>query len=199
MNKINYILNIGSGKEMPSLEQYIEDNEPYFLINLDKSYFSGFTPEDIETFYFNFEENQLVYDCNYNIFEFMERTRIKFNIIFIHRLLEHIIREKLLYFIYLLSTITTKGSIIDIISPDYKILAEMIINENVNDPGFDKKDIILSTELFNEPSDPHNNITTSERVKRIFEYEKRFKVLKDISKKEFDGRNIYFQSIIQRI
>lgn len=209
MNKINYILNIGSGKEMSLLEQYIVDNEPYFLINLDKSYFNGFTPEDIETSYFDFEENQLImdcnfcprseYDCNYDIFEFMERTRIKFDIIFIHRFFEHINREKLLYFIYLLSTVTTEGSIIDIISPDYKILAEMIINEKIDDPNFDKKDIIISTELFNEINDPHQNITTPDRIKRLFEYEGRFAVELECPRYGYDGRDIYFRSTIKRM
>jgi len=199
MDKIYYILNLGGGKEMPPLEQHIGDNDPYLLVNVDKSYFSGFTPKQVESYYRNFEQNQLVYDCECDVFEFMERTKIKFDIVFIHRFFEHINRDKLLYFIYLLSTITIKDSVIDLISPNYQLLAQMLLDERPqDDPDFDKKNIILSTELFNEPSDPHNNITTPARLRMLFTYEGRFDIMKTENPYNFDGRNIYFRLTVRR-
>lgn len=199
VKKIYHMLNVGGGKTKPMLDDFIDENDSYFLVNVDKSYFNGLTPEDIEVSYFDFEQNQLVYDCKYDIFEFLERTRIKFDTIFIHRFFEHLSRDKILYFIYLLSTITEEDSIIDLISPNYQQLAYMILNEDPkSDPDFDKKDIIISTELFNESNDPHQTITTPARIKRWFEYEGRFKVTGCSNPYDFDGRNIYFKSVIRR-
>jgi hypothetical protein len=193
-------LNIGGGKLNPPLNEYLNIfNNSYFLVNIDKNYYGATSPEYIESNCADVGYNKIYY-CNCDIFEFLEKTRIKFGVIFIHRFFEHVTRNKLLYFIYLLSTVTDKGSIIDLISPNYQLLAEMLLEEKpLKDQDFGKNDIILSTEIFNEPEDPHNNITTPDRIKLLFEYEDRFQIDKIINPFVFDKRDIYFKSIIRRI
>lgn len=194
-----WILNIGSGKLSIDCSDYIENNKNYTLVNIDKNFFSGDNPHDIDNSYKTKESKHEIFYCRYDIIEFLERTIIKFDLILIHRFFEHINRDKLLYFIYLLSTVTNKDSIIDIISPNYKILSNMILYEDtVNDPDFDKKDIIISTELFNESHDSHQNITTPERIKRLFEYEGRFELIDFKTPYRFDERDIYFWALIKR-
>ena len=108
-----------------------------------------------------------------------------------------------LYFADLLEIMNIEGGevhTIDLISPNYQLLAEMILEEKpLKDPDFDKNDIIISTELFNEINDPHLNVTTPDRIKRLFEYEGRFVVIDYVQTKCFDGRDIYFRSIIRRV
>lgn len=201
LNKINHsILNIGSGKIPVPISDHVNPKRRYNLVNIDRNYFSGYTPEQIESIFSNKDnKKENILNCKWEIFSFLERTVLNFDVIFIYRFFEHINRDKLLYFIYLLSTVTKKDAIIDLISPNYQILAHMLLNEKTDDPDFDKKDIILSTELFNEVNDPHLNITTPQRIKRLFEYEGRFEIINYKDPYEFDGRNIYFRSIIRRI
>ena len=201
MKKIHpWILNIGSGKIKVPIEDYVPLNRTYSLVNIDNNYFNSDNPDEIEKYYQSLSRDKLKFNCRYDIFEFMERTIMKFDYIFIYRFVEHISRDKLLYFIYLLSTITEKDATIDLISPNYQLLAEMILEEKpLKDPDFDKNDIIISTELFNEINDPHLNVTTPDRIKRLFEYEGRFVVIDYVQTKCFDGRDIYFRSIIRRV
>ncbi len=191
---MNTILNIAAGKELP-----LELPEPYFLINSDIMYYQNTQPDIIETEWGEWDDtSNKSYYCKTDIYEFMERTKISFNKICIYRFLEHVPIDKVCYFIYLLSTITNKGSLIDVIVPNYTMLAEMILNEKI-DNNFDANNIILTTELLNQPPDPHTSIWTEERVKYFFELEKRFKVNSiDITYK-FDGRDIYLRFIAERL
>ena len=197
------ILNIGSGKlrNVKEIKNYINDD--YFIIHLDYNYLNGYTSSYAENEHKIWLENnsnskkEINVKCD--IFEFLEKYIITFNVITFFRFFEHICRDKLLYFIYLLSTITEKDAVIDLVCPDFQILAKMILEEKpLKNPDFDKNDIIISTELFNEPDDPHLNITTPDRIIRLFEYEGRFKNEYTISPYFFDGRKIYFRSIIKR-
>jgi hypothetical protein len=190
------ILNLGSGKINLNFDK--KDN---FIINLDRNYFTSVTPLYAELKYFKWLSgviSKCELDVKYDIFEFLEVYKYKLNKIIIYRLFEHLCRDKILYFIYLLSTVTENGSTIDLISPDFKLLSKMILNEDINDINFGKNDIIISTEIFNEVSDPHMNITTIDRIKYLFEYEGRFEVINSISPYKYDGRDIYFRSLIRR-
>jgi len=192
------VLNIAAGKLFP-------ENLPsnFFLVNLDKMYYSITHPREVET---EFEEwtkkrrsgSQTFYiqsDC----FEFLSKITICFDKIIIYRFLEHVKRADLLYFIYLLSTTIHAGGQVEVIVPDYKILAKRILEENVNDRDFDRQDIITTTELVNEPDCPHSSIWTEERAKYYFEYERRFKVINSVTPYHFDGRSIYLKFIVERL
>ena len=192
------ILNIAAGKLFP--EDLLEG---YFLVNLDKIYYSNTTPEVLETEFKYWNENRRrdteVYDVKEDCFEFLRRCKICFDKITIYRFLEHVKRTDLLYFIYLLSTTVHPGGQIEVIVPDYKILAKRILEEKVNDKDFDRQDIITTTELLNEPDCPHASIWTEERAKHFFEHEGRFKVVNVQTPYHFDGRSIYLKFTAERL
>lgn len=202
-NKKIAILNIGAGKE-GIVSEHLEytSNADYLMINLDNIYFEVTRPDQAEIYHSQWEDNKFSNRSLYvafDVFNLLERYRFKFDVITMYRFFEHLSRDKLLYFIYLLSTSIKIGGIVDVICPDYQLLAQHILNENPYDEDFEKHDIVVSTELFNEASDPHQNICTPKRIKRLFEFEGRFKVEEEFVPYEFDGRRIYFRSIIKRI
>ncbi len=190
------ILNIAAGKLNP-----IEINfENYFLINIDTMYFNGSDFKTIEEFFDSRSKTKREIRCgNGNIFEFMERTKIIFDQVCVYRFLEHVSKDVISYFIYLISTCTKPGAIIDIIVPDYKILATMILNEKIKENlDFEKHNILLTTELLNEKSDPHCSIWTKERLEYYWTLENRFEIKNITSNYNFDGRDIYLRMIAMR-
>ena len=197
-------LNIAAGK----LGALIEDKpNKYFLINLDPMYMNGLAAHVVEksALYWDTHDSgknpRVQMLCNSTANEFLERTVLKFDKIFIYRYLEHVSFTDVLYFIYLLSTVTNPGATIDVIVPNYQVLAQMLILENVYDYDFEQKNILLTTELLNEPSCPHASIWTPERAKYFWEFENRFKVKRENIETEFvfDGRDIYFRFQAERI
>lgn len=131
--------------------------------------------------------------------EFLEKTILTFDKIFIYRYLEHVSFTEVLYFIYLLSTVTKPGAEIDVIVPDYKILANILLLENVNSKDFEKNNILLTTELLNEPSCPHASIWTVDRALYFWSLEDRFRIREITTPYSFDGRYIYLRFIAERI
>ena len=107
--------------------------------------------------------------------------------------------DDLLYFIYLLSTSVQPEGIVDVIVPDYSILAKRILEEDVNDPEFIKKNIVTTTKVVNDPSCPHASVWSSSRAKYFFELEGRFEVLNRVSGFKFDGRDIYLRFFARRL
>ena len=147
------ILNIAAGKFKP-IE--VDAGDPTFLVNLDTMYYNFNKPEVIEDASYKWTgTHDLTYACNKDAFEFMERTQMFFDEICIYRFLEHVSFTQVNYFIYLLSTITKKDSIVDVIVPNYTILADMILNDEPYNSAFEANNILLTTELLNEPSCPH--------------------------------------------
>lgn len=188
-------LNIGAGKPDLSI-----DIKGKFIINLDRNYFTANSPEYAELQHKKWlsgEINHCVLEVKYDVFEFLKTYKYKFNGALIYRYFEHIPRDQTLLFIYLLSTAIETNGVIDLVCPNFRSLSKMILDEDVDDPNFDKNDIIISTEIFNETYDPHQNITTPQRIKRLFEYEGRFEVIQS-AQCTYDGRDIYFRSIIRR-
>jgi hypothetical protein len=216
------ILSIGSGKKESQEEinilHGITKNFNYDTVArlfLDKSYF--IPPSNREETILKFEsyvnllegnehagvsfhplpEEHFYSNCDAT--DFMQRTRIKFDIIILNRVLEHIPKTMVLYFIYLLSTILTpEQGVISLIVPDYKLLANMLLNEDVSSTNFDKHDILLTTEMLNETSDPHASIWTVERLEYFFTYEDRFKITEATRFFKFDKRDIYIHALIQK-
>jgi hypothetical protein len=189
------ILNIAAGKLKP-----INLPEDYMLVNLDPMYYTFDQVPVIEysdTLWEGYGVKEFY--CAEKANEFMERTRMMFDRICLYRYLEHVSFTDLEYFIYLLSTITEIGATVDVIVPNYLILAEMILNDNTNDPKFAAKNILLTTELLNEPSCPHASIWTPQRATHFFELEKRFKIVTMNQVYKFDGRDIYMRFIAERV
>lgn len=199
------ILNLGAGKIRP-LFMTEESFHPLFLVNLDRGTYIEDSPSEIMDWHRTFKKKELTDEkafeewyINEDAFEFMERYSIPFDHICMYRFLEHIPKEKVLYFIYLISTILKVGGTIDIIVPDYRTLAERIIGENPRDPDFDKEDIITTYELLNDPNNPHASIWTHDRLIHFFEFEGRFEVGDIDFNYEFDGRDIYLRCKVTRV
>lgn len=195
------ILNLAAGKIKPLLEDKLEG--PNLLVNLDTSYYSFSEPDFIEDSISSWNHHGSKIDiehfCKEDAFTFMERTNAIFDRVCIYRFLEHVPFEKVPYFIYLLSTITKKDSIVDVIVPNYHILAKMLINEDIKSKEFESHNILLTTELLNEPSCPHASIWTVERAYYFMELEKRFRVGYVDSSFMFDGRDIYLRFWSKRL
>jgi len=198
------ILNIAAGKFEPlpmSSQETLMMSK--FVVNVDTSYFTDTLADTVEC-----HMKQWVTDgdrvtqhryLNMDIIEFMERTHVIFDRVVIYRFLEHLTFTQVEYFIYLVSTILQKGGQVDVIVPNYTQLAEMILSDDPNCSDFAAKNILLTTELLNEPSCPHASIWTQERMKYFWELENRFKVELQHPAFKFDGRDIYLRSFIERI
>jgi bifunctional pyridoxal-dependent enzyme with beta-cystathionase and maltose regulon repressor activities len=196
-----YILNIAAGNIFPIDKKEKTD----ILVNLDLNYFNSITVQELEKFH---RENptstitnnigNVIY-INHDIYEFLERYTERFDKVVIYRFLEHVPKVKVLYFLYMLSTVMKIGAEMDVIVPNYKILAERILNEDVSAPNFEAEDIITTFELLNEPSCPHGSVWTEDRVKHFIELEGRFKVTFIDPKFNFDGRDIYLRFKAERI
>jgi len=170
------ILNIASGKIKPI---GLVNLASYFLVNVDTMYYEKTDPEEVEAEWNNWSRAySKSFNINEDIFKFLERTSMLFDQICIYRFLEHVPMDKVLYFIYLLSTVTKAGSKVDVIVPDYEILAHMILSEEHNIANdvldFESSNILLTTELLNEPSCPHASVWTEWRAHHFFNLEKRW-------------------------
>jgi hypothetical protein len=196
------VLNLGAGKIKPILDK--DWLSKYLtVVNLDTNYFSKQTPEELESYIENTLPIQTQqYDelyCSCDAFEFMEKFRPQFDRICMYRFLEHISFTQVLYFIYLVSTCIKREGIVDVIVPNYEVLAKMLLEESTHHPDFEKNNILLTTELLNEPSCPHASIWTVDRAKYFWEFENRFKIIDGWPQYEFDGRNIYMRFLAKRI
>lgn len=200
------ILNIAAGKFAPIP---LDDKEnvmmPKYVLNVDTSYLTEMPASLVEG---NFDEWEMDPDkcseyhyLNMDVFEFMERTRLQFDRVVIYRFLEHVTFTQVEYFIYLVSTVLKKGGMVDVIVPNYNQLAEMILNDHnkIGSAAFTPHNILLTTELLNEPSCPHASIWTPDRMKYFWELECRFKHKTSWPAFKFDGRDIYLRSLIERI
>lgn len=200
--KSDVILNIGAGKFQTPL--YLEDSENYFIVNLDLNYHTSEGMTGIESRLRSWTGNQTEsYQVQEDAIHFLETTSIKFDRVCMYRFLEHVPFDQVLRFIYLISTVTDPGAEIDVIVPNYETLAQMIIDEekNIVDQNieFESHNIELTTELLNEPGDPHASIWTLWRAKYFFELEGRFEVFDSCTKYPYDGRDIYLRFLAARL
>jgi len=195
------ILNVAAGR-FPPLE--IESYWPHHLINVDWMYSHGIdSMRKIEEGYSSWTTTEgrsdIIY-CKMDIWEFLEGFSQRFDHIAIYRFMEHVERSRLDYFIYLLSGVLKIGGFVDCIVPNYELLASMILEEPMVDgKDWEAHDILVTTELLNEPPDSHASIWTPSRVRYYFEKEKRFKVESVTPKFRFDGRDIYMRFFAKRV
>ena len=198
MNKLySYILNLAAGKIEP-----LDLPRKYTIINLDTMYAHGLDLVKVESMCreSTYGHMKRVF-CKEDAFTCMERISFKFDHVVLYRFLEHISFTQVEYFIYLISTITKPGATVDIIVPDYKILANMLLDDDPWHKRFHANNILLTTELLNEPSCPHASIWTEDRAIYFWELEGRFKVDQTSIESPFlfDNRDIYLRFKAVRI
>jgi hypothetical protein len=199
------ILNIGAGNILP-IDLYKFDKT--FLLNIDSGYDFDICDDikSIDLTHHKAVNNNLrsidgdryLFRSGQDIYGFLETYYHKFDLVTIYRFLEHVEFSNVPYFIYLLSRVTQKDSLIDVIVPNYRILAEMILDDDPNSTTFEHDNILLTTELLNEPNDPHASIWTVGRLLYFFELEKRFQ-MECIRDFEFENRDIYLRAIFRRV
>ena len=200
------ILNIGAGPGRIKPE-ILNDLDKYFLVNLDM-YYPDSDSSDIKEmgkWHDMFEQEigaaseSSIWYSNKGWEEFISQYRYSFDAVTIYRYLEHVRMTQVPYFLYMISTIVKPGGIVEGIVPDYNKLAKRILKEDpLHDKRFETDNILTTTELLNEPEDPHASIWTFERLQYFFELEGRFHVNKIHENYYFDGRSIYLKFIMDR-
>jgi len=198
------ILNIAAGKMPVLADMATRFKQGKFQVNLDLNYYNKTEISQVEWNYQHRSHNlqsDMVYYCNEDVFKFLERTVMNFDVIAIYRFLEHVSFTQILYFIYLVSTAVRIDGIVDVIVPNYHSLAEMLLDDTTDSPEFEERNILLTTELLNEPSNPHASIWTPQRASYFWEFEGRFTVDEKTIDPHFvyDGRNIYLRFQAKRV
>lgn len=194
-------LNLGSGRTVPL---NLPKDRPYFLVNVDLMY-KEYEKNDIEKIVndhrsFEVEGKQPVIDyIPKDVFKFLETYPKKFDFITIYRLFEHIPYRDIIYFIYLLSGVIKDNGILDIIVPNYNLLAERLLRLDIDDKDFDSKYLLLNMELVAEPDSPHCVVVNPRIMKKFVELEGYFKTSFQIANFTFENRDIYCRNIFERI
>ena len=195
-------LNIAAGKIKPI---DFKENNLNFLIQLDKMYWYAAAPQHIEENHklWHNKKSSRIMHCKTDAFEFLGNYKYPFDHIACYRFLEHITKPDIQGFIYLLSTALKLGGTLDIIVPNYETLADIILNETINEETshaeWERHDTLLTYELLNEPSMPHASIWTPQRIEYFFGLEERFQIVTMEPDYAFDGRDIYIRAILKRI
>ena len=198
---MNSYLNIAAGKLLPIDIDLKKD----FLIQLDQMYFDSIEIDTCERIHNSWleEENGRVVKCAVDVFDFLANYYYQFDFISCYRFLEHVKKSDIQGFIYLLSTAIKVGGIVDIIVPNFKTLASLLLEETISEKirhqDWERHDTLLTYELLNEPTMPHASIWTVDRIIYFFELEERFVVESIDPSYEFDGRNIYIRAKIKRV
>ena len=196
-------LNIAAGKIKPI---DFNEKEKHFLLQLDKMYFNATEPDLLEHRYqlwLDRNTKSTIEYSNLDVFEFSGRFKYQFDMISCYRFLEHVTKPEVQGFIYLLSTALKLGGTLDIIVPNYETLADIILNETINEETtheeWERHDTLLTYELLNEPSMPHASIWTPQRIEYFFGLEERFDLVSLEPDYAFDGRDIYIRAIFTRV
>lgn len=203
--KYGTILNLGAGPRI--FPKFLHNIPEYLLVNIDKCYDrSDCNLSKIENLHekidrqLPFENGEKrTYYLRYDWATFIQEYRRFFDHIVLYRFLEHIPMRSILYFIYMLSTILKVSGYVHCIVPNYKLLAEILLSENPGTINFESENILLTTEMLNEPEDPHCSLWTPQRARYFFELEGRFKIISLNEQILFDGRNIYMEFIARRV
>jgi hypothetical protein len=204
------ILNLGSGsgriKPLVIGERQLEH---YFLLHVDRMEIDGHKsdfPKLVEMLD-NFSKQPLIAGKQiheyllpgYTWEKFSDVWPITFDYVSLYRILEHVPMRDVLYFLYCVANLTSIGGEVDIIVPNMKILAKLLLQEDVSLKSFESTNILLTTEILNEPYDPHASLWTPDRITYFCQLENRFEVTNIIDEFEFDGRSIYLRATLKRI
>lgn len=200
----NSVLNIGAGPGR-ILPEVLKQLQTYFLINLDV-YYPEESCSSITEIGNKYKEWLKKYTSietfrsNTGWEEFISKYAYPVSYVTMYRYLEHVRMTQVPYFLYMVSTILKDGGLVEGIVPDYDELARRILSEQPKkDKNFEAKNILHTTELLNEPEDPHCSIWTADRLEYFFTLEGRFKVIDITDNYKFDGRDIYLKFIMERI
>jgi hypothetical protein len=204
------ILNLGSGSgRIKPLVIEEKKLDHYFLLHVDRMEVDGFKsdfPKLVEMMD-NFSKQpsmvgKQIYEymlpC-YTWEKFSDVWPIKFDYVSLYRILEHVSMRDVLYFLYCVANLTEIGGEIDIIVPNMKVLSKLLLQEDVTTKSFEATNILLTTEILNEPYDPHASLWTPDRIRYFTQLENRFEVINIIDEFEFDGRSIYLRATLKRI
>lgn len=199
------ILNIAGGRRKPLFMPKVSHGS--ILVNIDKSYLSSDNIDKILKDHERLDSDpqsiNFPYPREYNyqtdVFDFLSKYHFTFTMATAYRFLEHVPKDKVLYFIYLVADILKSGGFFDIIVPDYEKLSKRILSENPEDPDFESEDIITTYELLNDAGDPHCSIWTKKRLRKFLELEERFKVTQIHKDYQYDGRDIYLRAIAKKL
>ncbi len=195
-------LNLAAGKLAP-IDYSVADSD--FLIQLDQMYDGGSTIQMLETEYEMWLRNKVAAteDTSVDAFQFLSTFKYEFDVVSFYRFLEHISKPDIQGFIYLVSTAVKIGGIVDVIVPNFQILAQMLVGENLTDKvrhaDWERHDTLVTYEMLNEPSMPHASIWTPDRLKYFFELEERFELELMEDEYNFDGRDIYTRAQFKRV
>ena len=192
------ILNVAAGNQSILELEKIVGNKQYTVINVDKGYISGKTPNEIERLILNQDNISSELFYQYDVWKFLERTYLKFDYIAVYRFLEHVSYTNVSYFIYLLYRVSKPGAVVDVVVPDYEKLAKMILKEDVDSLDFERHNILLTTELLNEPFSPHVSIWTVSRLEKFFTLENYFRI-STIDSFCMDRRDIYIRALFESL
>ena len=195
-------LNLAAGKLAP-IDYSVADSD--FLIQLDQMYDGGSTIQMLETEYEMWLRNKVAAteDTSVDAFQFLSTFKYEFDVVSFYRFLEHISKPDIQGFIYLVSTAVKIGGIVDVIVPNFQILAQILVGENLTDKvrhaDWERHDTLVTYEMLNEPSMPHASIWTPDRLKYFFELEERFELELMEDEYNFDGRDIYTRAQFKRV
>jgi len=74
----------------------------------------------------------------------------------------------------------------------------MILEEDVGSVDFERHNILLTTELLNEPFSPHASIWTESRLEKFFTLENYFRI-STIDNFCMDRRDIYIRALFESL
>lgn len=183
------ILSIGTGRDYEEFNRLhcagkISCDEPIEIFHVDKLYGD----------YTKYLKHSLL--SPKDIFEFLEKYSEKdICEIYAQRIFEHIPIDRIHYLLYLLYSVSKPGATLFITVPDFeKVMQKVTLMdaEKQTAQQFSRDLICVTTEMFNEPSDPHRSVWTPNLAKYYIELEKYWKI-SQIQYVSLDGRDWYMQ------
>jgi len=138
---------------------------------------------------------------NTDVFEFLtlySNRDIKF--IYSSRMFEHLQEKDIFYLLYLLYSVSKKNAFLRIIVPDFLEVLEELEKLSVEDCSvkeFREKLTSVTTEIFNEPSDPHKSVWTTQLAEYYITTEKYWDLL-TVKHTTVDNRSWYLDITAKR-
>jgi len=181
--------NLNSVNNLICIDKNIDKNEQELLEKNNMSF-------NLHFYKGNFIE--VIHSANF--YKFKEQC----DLAIAYRVMEHIPRKEIDFALYSIWKTLKPEGILDIIVPNFINLAKFILQEdeifsNNKFSEIVKYDILVSTEIYNEPSDPHQSIWTPTRAKIYIETEGLFKIHSIKEKYVIDNRDIYMRVISRKV